>query len=435
MSVPTNRPSGAPEVYWWKLPDDEERLMALKPAELRCYLVVLRAIQQDKNAGLISERQVSKRARVTFRHAHSALVRLVKSGWLCRDGRPGATATYSLPHAWKGSNCIPLGNQLVSDAGVNRFPTGNQLTAATHPNCIPTGDQFDGDSAPQGNHHRFPTGDQDRFPTGNQHLDSLDPLEPSSSSTQQTGRSGQSAEASQPTTTTASDQVISKAILEPWPWSDVEFEEARADMREWANVTMLPPIGVTQRVLKHILNPADRKLWMSDLRDRRVRPRKSPPWGFLESDAEKWPAERADVQRQVEAQRTAMEAEAKSKAQADAAAVAESEAALQELQRQQEVDGLRVETVAKPQPKRHRCDRCNDTGLAAASEDARLVAFCGCDIGVERGKREPDLVAKDNDTRRRLLASLAEKTPEPSPTRTPRPGRERHLHGNRRVSR
>lgn len=49
------------EVFWWRLPDDEAFLMSLKPAELKCYLVASRAIQRDRNGGLISVRQVAKR--------------------------------------------------------------------------------------------------------------------------------------------------------------------------------------------------------------------------------------------------------------------------------------------------------------------------------------------------------------------------------------
>ena len=112
--------------------------MSLKPAELRAYLVVVRAIQRDKNAGFISERQVSERSGVSLRHAHNALVRLIELDMLHRKGKPGATATYSLPHTWKGDDCTPTGKQLERP----------------------------------GNGTRIPTGIQNRFPTGIQHLES-----------------------------------------------------------------------------------------------------------------------------------------------------------------------------------------------------------------------------------------------------------------------
>ncbi len=85
--------------------------MSLPPAELKCYLVVARAIQRDRNGGKISVRQVSERARVSLRHAHDALTRLVAAGLLRGELKPGATTTYSLPHAWNTGNCIPTGEQ------------------------------------------------------------------------------------------------------------------------------------------------------------------------------------------------------------------------------------------------------------------------------------------------------------------------------------
>ena len=48
MSAPTNQPGAA---FWWRLPDDETALMSLGLAELKCYLVVARAIQRDRNGG------------------------------------------------------------------------------------------------------------------------------------------------------------------------------------------------------------------------------------------------------------------------------------------------------------------------------------------------------------------------------------------------
>lgn len=38
-------------VYWWRIPDIEDVLMSLRPAELKCYLIITRAIQRDRNAG------------------------------------------------------------------------------------------------------------------------------------------------------------------------------------------------------------------------------------------------------------------------------------------------------------------------------------------------------------------------------------------------
>jgi hypothetical protein len=56
-------------LFWFRVPDVESGLMSLKPAQLKCYLVVLRAIQRDRNRGLISVRQVAKRARLSVNSA------------------------------------------------------------------------------------------------------------------------------------------------------------------------------------------------------------------------------------------------------------------------------------------------------------------------------------------------------------------------------
>ena len=50
--------------------------MNLKPAQLRCYLVVMRDIQRSRNSGLISARQVADRSRVSLRHTQAALTAL-----------------------------------------------------------------------------------------------------------------------------------------------------------------------------------------------------------------------------------------------------------------------------------------------------------------------------------------------------------------------
>ena len=86
-------------LYWFRVPDVESGLMSLKPAQLKCYLVVLRAIQRDRNRGLISV-QVAKRARLSVNSAQLALTHLADNGWLNRESKPRATSVYTLPHAW-----------------------------------------------------------------------------------------------------------------------------------------------------------------------------------------------------------------------------------------------------------------------------------------------------------------------------------------------
>ncbi len=126
-------------------------LMSLKPADLRTYLVVCRAIQRDKNHGRVSARQVAQRAGLSLRHAHAALEKHVSEGRLHREGKPGSTATYSLPFGFRGDN---------------RIPTGEQLGQKNSPNCIPTGEQ-----------RSTPVGEQHCSPLGEQHLENRESLE------------------------------------------------------------------------------------------------------------------------------------------------------------------------------------------------------------------------------------------------------------------
>jgi hypothetical protein len=145
--------------YWFRLPDDEAWLMSLRPAELKSYLVVSRAIQRDRNGGKICERQVAQRAGVGLRHVHAALSRLVGMNRLRREGKPGSTATYYLPHSWNTGNRAPTGEQSGQLEMTNRIPTGKQLG--------PT-------QAAKGKQQRSPTGEQNCTPTGERHLESLE---------------------------------------------------------------------------------------------------------------------------------------------------------------------------------------------------------------------------------------------------------------------
>src|SRR5712691_5976467 len=72
LSRPKSAAKPPTNTYWFRVPDDEAALMSLRPAELKCYLVVTRAIQRDRNGGKIAERQVLQRAGVSLRHAHDA---------------------------------------------------------------------------------------------------------------------------------------------------------------------------------------------------------------------------------------------------------------------------------------------------------------------------------------------------------------------------
>ena len=123
---------------WFHLPDDDQHesvLMGLKPGQLRCYLVVARAIQHDRDSGKLSVREISSRAQLSGRHAHEALSGLVACGLLRCVSRPGSTAVYSLPIALRGES--------GSSAGEPRLPTGEQLglDPPIRADCIPVGTQ------------------------------------------------------------------------------------------------------------------------------------------------------------------------------------------------------------------------------------------------------------------------------------------------------
>jgi hypothetical protein len=410
------------ERYWWKMPDDEPGLMALKGAEIRCYMVVSRAIQQDRNKGRISVRQVATRARVSPRHAHAALGRLIELGFLCRVGRAGATTMFDLPHGWKGSNCIPTGKQLPSNGGANCIPTGKQLPSNGGANCIPTGEQLATDASLEGAQNCVPRGEQNCIPTGKQHLDSLDLLEPSSSSNRQGGRSGD-AGATAPATTTTSECDGSETLA----WADADASQARRAMQDHFGALMLPDLELTREVLANMRGVGDVHLWLADLTARRV---KIKGWGFYLHDARKWPLRRADVHGQQETRRAAMEAEARANADADAAATAEYDALAQTLEREHEATQEFIHAASAAGWKRFhpesRCEHCHGFGrrdlvggevcdcisglaLQRALEHCALcddsgvfdptgaeLVWCSCVHAVRRREREPQLVESFN---------------------------------------
>jgi predicted transcriptional regulator len=144
-----------PMRYWWRLPDDLEMLMSLTPAELRCFMIVMHAIQRDRNEGEISLPQIAERAQVSRKTAQQALASLITRGRLNCEKRQGATAVYRLPFSWVQKE--------------NRSPTGDQLA--------PTGDHH---ASPKCAQRRSPTGDEDRSPAGDPHLQSPEDSESAS---------------------------------------------------------------------------------------------------------------------------------------------------------------------------------------------------------------------------------------------------------------
>jgi hypothetical protein len=116
--------------FFFKVPDDLEFLMRLRPAELRVYLVVQRAIQRDRRRGEVSVRMVAKRAGLSPFHAGKALASLCDAGHLAAVKVDGKTTVYTYPPGLRWatkSDCTPTGAQ-------GRAPTGAQ-------GCAPTGAQ------------------------------------------------------------------------------------------------------------------------------------------------------------------------------------------------------------------------------------------------------------------------------------------------------
>jgi hypothetical protein len=147
--------SSAAGVYWFRVPDDEAILMALRPAELKCYLVVARAIQRDRNKGKLSVSQLAARADLSRHHAHKAVNRLVDLGILLCDGKTGTTAVYRLPVQWRTG--LPLGEP-SSEQNAHKRP--------------PVGERSPTESVSEGERLRSPVGAQTRTPVGGEHLES-----------------------------------------------------------------------------------------------------------------------------------------------------------------------------------------------------------------------------------------------------------------------
>jgi hypothetical protein len=164
--------------YWFRLPDEETMLMSLRPAELRCYLVVMRDIQRSKNSGLISARQVSDRTGISLQHTHAALESLVATGRLECNKKPGSITRYSMPFTWETqNNRSPVGEHRGS---AHRSPVGEQSQDSNPSPRAEPAPRIDGseDAGEQsGEHHRSPTGEQHCSPTGEQHLESSESSE------------------------------------------------------------------------------------------------------------------------------------------------------------------------------------------------------------------------------------------------------------------
>jgi hypothetical protein len=264
--------------YWFRLPDNESQLMSLRLGELRCYLVVARAIQRDKNKGKISVRQVAERSKMAVQNAHKALNMLVAGGLLACKKKPGSIAVYSLPIDWA--------------SGPNRSPVHEQLN---NPNCTSTGEQLDDAPPPQSEQCCASTDEQNCASTHAQHLKYSELSESSprrSSRIQNTGTAAAAA---------ASAREPQKQ-KQPVSWNPAadERERARAMLIESRGWNLLGELDVTtvNRVLQPMTSFADFELFLKTT----ISLKNAKSWGLHIREARQWPANRAATLEQIEYQ-------------------------------------------------------------------------------------------------------------------------------------
>jgi len=321
--------------YWFRVPDDETTLMSLPPAQFKCYMVVLRAIQRDRNAGRISVRQVAARARITSPHAHKALRALFRRGLLECEVRPRTTAVYSLPFRWTG-DCIPIGEQIPSK-------------------CVPVRKQ---QLANPENAVRLSAGEQTCDPVGKRHLENSESdIESSSSKT----------EPPEFATTTNANKAKTK---EPW-WNADELRGAQIVLKQHSHSGSIPDANITARVLSCFADFQEFTLWLSELRF--TSPARG--WGLYEHDAHSnWPSQREEAQ---------------AKARRFLAPAAQDTGPLT-------IDARAV--VSERLTNAEACKNCCGSGIRPATHDPQLWEWCECPAGSEKRESEPDAVDRANAT-------------------------------------
>jgi hypothetical protein len=132
------------DVFWFKMPDDEHLLANMKPAQLRCYLVILRDVQRAKHRGRLSVRQIADRTGLSLKTAHAAVEDLIRQKAVRCEKKPGAIAVYTLPFSFS-----------------NRSPVGEQLKSG---NCSPVGEQSEPEGERLGEQHCSPVGERNCSP-------------------------------------------------------------------------------------------------------------------------------------------------------------------------------------------------------------------------------------------------------------------------------
>jgi hypothetical protein len=88
--------------YWWRMPVDTDPLMELKPLELKAYMVISRAIQQDRHKGLIAMRQIQERTHSGSLGRTQQAVDVVCSRGFFTRHNPKTGVRLTNPEQWKG---------------------------------------------------------------------------------------------------------------------------------------------------------------------------------------------------------------------------------------------------------------------------------------------------------------------------------------------
>jgi hypothetical protein len=147
--------------FWFRVPDELiEMLTQLKPAELKAYLVVQHAIQRDKNRGLLSIRQIARRAGVAVQNTQRAITELLKRGLLKASTKAGCTTVYENASPWKSkaSDCSPVREHLS---------TGDCARTHEQLGCSPVDEHL----ASQDAQHCSPVHERNCARTHEQHLE------------------------------------------------------------------------------------------------------------------------------------------------------------------------------------------------------------------------------------------------------------------------
>jgi hypothetical protein len=325
--------------FWFRLPDTENMLMSLKPAELRCYLVVMRDIQRAQYRGLISARQVSDRTNLSLRHAHAALENLVKNGHLNCEKRTGATTRFSMPFEWgKQSNCSPVGKHQGSG------------------NCSPVGEQSEQPGEQLGEQQRSPAGEQNCSPVGEQHLEYSDYSAKRVSSSSAFSESAREEE---------EVPLLLSLVRTPsaGSWSDADLERASTRLEASKSpFKVLPKLDfqIVHAITDNLIDLRDLDLWLSSsltiLQSRNH-------WGGWVTESKRW-AERRNQTASILANAPPPQPRA-------------------------------AEETAPPPPQPI-CGRCGRDGIRQDERDPEKFEWCECIHASLKRAAHPDLIDRVN---------------------------------------